>query len=59
MTRSRTTETVEEFIARGGEIQEIPQGVSGDPMLKFNNVTLAERIAIQKRKTYRVKNGHK
>lgn len=59
MTRSRTTETVEEFIARGGEIQEIPQGVSGDAMLKFNNVTLAERIAIQKRKTYRAKKGNK
>ena len=59
MTRSRTTETVEDFLARGGKIQKIPQGESGDPMLKFNNVTLAERIAIQKRKTYRAKKGNK
>ena len=29
-------ETVEEFLARGGEIQHIPPGVSGDPY----NITL-------------------
>ena len=59
MPRSVTFESVEEFLERGGEIQKIPQGVSGDPMLKFNNVPQAQRIAIQKRKTYRAKKGHK
>lgn len=52
MSRSRTTETVEEFLARGGEIQEIPQGVTGDVALKFNNVPLDQRIRWQKKKTY-------
>ena len=52
MSRSVTTETVEEYLARGGQIQKIEQGISGDPMLKFNNVTLEQRIAMQKRRTY-------
>lgn len=53
MPRSVTYESVEDFLERGGEIKKIPQGVSGDAMLKFNNVPLAQRIAIQKRKTYK------
>lgn len=55
MRRSVTYESVEDFLERGGEIKKIPQGVSGDPMLKFNNVPLDQRIAMQKRKTYRAK----
>ena len=53
MSQSVTTETVEEYLARGGQIQTIEQGISGDPMLKFNNVSLEQRIAMQKRRTYR------
>ena len=59
MPRSVTFESVEEFMARGGKIQKIPQGESGDPMLKFNNVPLSERIARQKAKTYRASNKSK
>jgi hypothetical protein len=59
MPRSVTCESVEEYLARGGVIQEIPQGVSGDPWLKFNNVPLDQRIAMQKRKTYATKKRSK
>lgn len=52
MSQNRGIETVEQFLARGGVIQEIEQGVSGDMSLKFNNVPLEERIRAQKRKTY-------
>ena len=52
MSRSATTETVEEFLARGGKIQKVETGESGDPALKFNNIPLDERIRAQKRKTY-------
>ena len=43
-------ETIEQFLARGGQIDKIPQGVSGEST-KFN-VRLTDRIANQKRKTY-------
>lgn len=52
MSQSAITETVEEFLARGGKIQKIEQGESGDPALKFNNIPLDERIRAQKKKTY-------
>lgn len=45
-------ETVEEFLARGGKIQKIEQGMSGEAILKFNNIPLDERIRAQKKKTY-------
>ena len=54
MSQSVTTESVEEFLARGGVIQQIEQGVSGDrSLMGFNNIPLSERIAMQKRRTYR------
>ena len=43
-------ETVEQFLARGGKIDKIPEGVSGEP-IRFNT-RLKDRIADQKRKTY-------
>ena len=43
-------ETVEEFLKRGGKIEKIPEGLSGEP-IKFNT-PLKNRIADQKRKTY-------
>lgn len=43
-------ETIEEFLARGGKIDMIPEGVSGEP-IRFN-ARLKDRIADQKRKTY-------
>ena len=52
MSQSVTTESVEEFLARGGKIQKIEQGQSGDPALKFNNIPLDERIRAQKKKTF-------
>ena len=52
MSQSATTETVEEFLARGGKIQKIKTGQSGDAALKFNNIPLDERIRAQKKKTY-------
>lgn len=52
MSRSATTETVEEFLARGGKIQKVETGQSGDPALKFNNIPIDERIRLQKKKTY-------
>lgn len=52
MRCSVSVESVEEFLARGGEIQKVEQGVSGDPALKFNNIPLDERIRAQKKKTY-------
>ena len=52
MSQNPTTESVEEFLARGGKIQKVEQGQSGDPTLKFNNIPLDERIRAQKKKTY-------
>ena len=49
---AKKVETVEEFLARGGEIQKIEQGMSGEAILKFNNIPLDERIRAQKKKTY-------
>ena len=46
-------ETVEEFLARGGKIQKIEQGESGDMSLKFNH-SLKDRIRRQKEKTWEV-----
>ena len=43
-------ETVEQFLARGGKIDKIPEGVSGEP-IRFNT-RLKDRISEQKRKTY-------
>jgi hypothetical protein len=43
-------ETTEEFLARGGKIEKIPDGVSGEP-IRFNT-RLKDRISEQKRKTY-------
>ena len=45
-------ETVEEFLARGGKISKIPQGVSGEP-IRFNT-PLKNRIKRQKEKTWEV-----
>jgi len=53
MSQSVTTESVEEFLARGGKIQKIEQGQSGDPALRFN-CPLKERIKRQKEKTWEV-----
>ena len=50
--KAKTVETVEEFLARGGEIQRIETGMSGEAILKFNNIPLDERIRAQKKKTY-------
>lgn len=44
-------ETVDEFLARGGKIQKIEQGQSGDMSLKFNH-KLKDRIKRQKEKTW-------
>ena len=52
MRQNPTTESVEECLARGGKIQKIETGESGDPALKFNNIPLDERIRAQKKKTY-------
>ena len=52
MSQNHGIETVEEFLARGGKIQKIETGESGDPALKFNNIPLDERIRAQKKKTY-------
>lgn len=48
-------ETIEEFLKRGGKIDKIPQGLSGEP-LRFNT-PLKNRIADQKRKTYGANRG--
>lgn len=40
-------------MARGGKIQKIEQGQSGDPALRFN-CPLKERIKRQKEKTWEV-----
>ena len=42
-------ETVEEFLARGGKIEKIPQGESGE--LRFN-APLRERISRQKKRSW-------
>ena len=47
-----SVETVEEFLARGGKIQKIETGESGDPALKFNNIPLDQRIRAQKKKGF-------
>ena len=46
-------ETIEQFLARGGQIQKIEQGKSGDMSLKFNH-KLKDRIKRQKEKTWEV-----
>ena len=53
MSQSVTTESVEEFLRRGGKIQKIEQGESGDASLRFNR-PLKERIRAQKEKTWEV-----
>ena len=53
MSQSATTETVEEFLARGGKIQKIETGQSGDMSLKFNH-KLKDRIKRQKEKIWEV-----
>jgi hypothetical protein len=42
-------ETVEEFLARGGKIDKIPQGASGE--MRFN-APLRERISRQKKRSW-------
>ena len=53
MSQNPTTESVEEFLARGGVIEKVEQGVSGDMSLKFNH-KLKDRIRRQKEKTWEV-----
>ena len=53
MSQKAGIETVEEFLRRGGKIQKIPQGESGDMSLKFNH-RLKDRIRRQKEKTWEV-----
>ena len=53
MSQNPGIETVEEFLARGGKIQKIEQGQSGDMSLKFNH-KLKDRIKRQKEKTWEV-----
>ena len=51
MSQNPGIETVEQFLARGGKIQKIERGVSGDMSVRFNH-KLRDRIRTQKRKTY-------
>jgi|SaaInlStandDraft_1057018.scaffolds.fasta_scaffold574143_1 hypothetical protein len=53
MSQNPGIETVAEFLARGGRIQKIQTGQSGDPELKFNH-KLRDRIKRQKEKTWEV-----
>ena len=51
MSQNRTTESVEEYLARGGQIQEIPIGVSGEWENRFN-APLKERNERLKKLTF-------
>ena len=51
MSQNPTTETVEEYLARGGQIQEIPRGVSGEWENRFN-APLKERNERLKKLTF-------
>ncbi len=42
-------ETVEQFLARGGQIEQVPQGKSGE--WRFN-APLTERISRQKKRSW-------
>ena len=53
MSQNPGIETVEQFLARGGKIQKIETGQSGDMSLKFNH-KLKDRIKRQKEKTWEV-----
>ena len=53
MSQNPGIETTEEFLARGGKIQKIETGQSGDMSLKFNH-KLKDRIKRQKEKTWEV-----
>ena len=54
MNQSRTTETVEEYLARGGRVQEIPKGKSGEWSGRFNG-TLKERMRAMNEATWRAR----
>ena len=51
MSQNPTIESVEEFLARGGQIQEIPRGVSGEWENRFN-APLKERNERLKKLTF-------
>ena len=51
MSQSVTTESVEQYLARGGQIQEIPKGVSGEWAGRFN-APLRERQQRLKKITF-------
>ena len=52
--QSRGIETVEEFLARGGKVEEIPRGQSGEWTSRFNR-PLKERVAAMNKATWRDK----
>ena len=54
MSQSATTESVEEYLARGGKVQEIPKGKSADWSGRFNG-TLKERMRAMNAATWRDK----
>ena len=52
MSRFRGTETVEQYLARGGKVQEIPKGKSGEWTGRFNG-PLKERMRAMNAATWR------
>ena len=54
MNQSHGIETVEEYLARGGKVQEIPKGKSGEWSGRFNG-TLKERMRAMNEATWRDK----
>ena len=54
MPQNRITETVEEYLARGGRVQEIPKGQSGEWDGRFNR-PLKDRIQAINKSTWRNK----
>ena len=54
MCQSATTESVEQYLARGGKVQEIPKGQSGGWENRFNG-PLKERMRAMNASTWRDK----
>jgi hypothetical protein len=53
-SQSATTESVEEFLARGGKVEEIPKGKSADWDGRFNR-PLKDRVKAMNAATWRDK----
>ena len=54
MSQCRITETVEEYLARGGKVEEIPKGKSGGWETRFNG-PLKDRMRAMNAATWRDK----